>query len=59
MKNLCQCSVTDKNSARLKRRLPQTELAERCGIGLSTLVKIENGNCGVAIGSSGLLSSSP
>ncbi len=36
--------------ARLKRRLPQTELAERCGISLSTLVKIENGNCGVAIG---------
>ena len=25
-------------------------IAERCGISLSTLVKIENGNCGVAIG---------
>ena len=37
-------------TARLKRRLPQTTLAERAGIGLSTLVKIENGNCGVAIG---------
>ncbi len=36
--------------ARLKRRLPQTALAERAGVGLSTLVKIENGNCGVAIG---------
>ena len=37
-------------TARLKRRLPQATLAERAGIGLSTLVKIENGNCGVAIG---------
>ena len=37
-------------TARLKRRLPQAVLAERAGIGLSTLIKIENGNCGVAIG---------
>ncbi|HBN73195.1 MAG TPA: transcriptional regulator [Sutterella sp.] len=37
-------------SARLKRRLPQEVLAERAGIGLSTLTKIEKGNCGVAIG---------
>ncbi len=37
--------------ARLKRRLPQAVLAERAGIGLSTLVKIEKGDCGVAIGS--------
>ena len=36
--------------ARLKRRLPQTALAERAGISLSTLVKIEKGDCGVAIG---------
>ena len=36
--------------ARLKRRLPQSVLAERAGIGLSTLVKIEKGDCGVAIG---------
>ena len=36
-------------TARLKRRLPQATLAERAGIGLSTFVKIENGNCGVAI----------
>ena len=36
--------------ARLKRRLPQETLAERAGIGLSTLTKIEKGNCGVAIG---------
>ena len=36
--------------ARLKRRLPQAELSERAGIGLSTLVKIEKGDCRVAIG---------
>ncbi len=36
--------------ARLKRRLPQETLAERAGVGLSTLTKIEKGNCGVAIG---------
>ncbi len=36
--------------ARLKRRLPQSVLAERAGIGLTTLVKIEKGDCGVAIG---------
>ncbi len=37
--------------ARLKRRLPQTTLAERAGISMSTLCKIENGNGGVAISS--------
>lgn len=37
-------------TARLKRRLPQTVLAERAGVGLSTLTKIEKGDCGVAIG---------
>lgn len=37
--------------ARLKRRLPQATLAERSGVSLSTLVKIEKGDCGVAIGS--------
>lgn len=37
-------------TARLKRRIPQEVLAERAGIGLSTLTKIEKGNCGVAIG---------
>jgi len=36
--------------ARLKRRLPQEVLAQRAGIGLSTLTKIEKGNSGVAIG---------
>lgn len=36
--------------ARLKRRLPQAVLAERAGIGLTTLVKIEKGDSGVAIG---------
>ena len=36
--------------ARLKRRLPQNILAERAGVSLSTLCKIENGN-GVAIAS--------
>lgn len=37
--------------ARLKRRLPQNVLAERAGVSLSTLCKIENGNGGVAIAS--------
>lgn len=37
-------------TARLKRRIPQALLAERAGIGLSTLAKIEKGDCGVAIG---------
>ena len=32
--------------ARLKRRLPQNVLAERAGVSLSTLCKIENGNGG-------------
>lgn len=36
--------------ARLKRRLPQAVLAERSGVGLSTLAKIERGDTGVAIG---------
>lgn len=36
--------------ARLRRRLPQQVLAERAGIGLTTLNKIEKGDCGVAIG---------
>lgn len=35
---------------RLKRRLPQDILAARAGISLSTLVKIEKGSSGVAIG---------
>ena len=35
--------------ARLKRRLPQNVLAERAGVSLSTLCKIESGNGGVAI----------
>lgn len=37
--------------ARLKRRLPQNVLADRAGVSLSTLCKIENGNGGVAIAS--------
>ncbi len=37
--------------ARLKRRLPQNVLAERAGVSMSTLCKIENGNGGVAIAS--------
>ena len=37
-------------TARLQRRLPQAVLAERAGVGLSTLTKIEKGDCGVAIG---------
>ena len=37
-------------TARLRRRLPQAMVAERAGISLNTLSKIENGDCGVAIG---------
>lgn len=37
-------------TARLRRRLPQSVVAERSGISLNTLSKIENGDCGVAIG---------
>lgn len=37
-------------SARLRRRLPQSVVAERAGISLNTLSKIENGDCGVSIG---------
>lgn len=36
--------------ARLKRRLPQALLAERAGLGLSTIAKIEKGDCGVSVG---------
>lgn len=37
-------------SARLRRRLPQSLVAQRAGISLNTLSKIENGDCGVSIG---------
>lgn len=37
-------------TARLRRRLPQSIIAERAGISLNTLTKIENGDPGVAIG---------
>ena len=36
-------------SARL-RRLPQSVVADRAGISLNTLSKIENGDCGISIG---------
>lgn len=36
--------------ARLRRRLPQTQVSERAGISLNTLAKIEAGDPGVAIG---------
>ncbi len=36
--------------ARLRRRLPQSVVAERSGISLNTLSKIENGDAGVSIG---------
>lgn len=36
--------------ARLRRRLPQSVVAERSGISLNTLSKIENGDAGVAVG---------
>ncbi|MDO5532543.1 helix-turn-helix domain-containing protein [Sutterella sp.] len=41
---------TDIRSARLKRRLPQAIVAERSGISLNTLSKIEKGDPGVSIG---------
>ena len=37
-------------SARLRRRMPQSVIADRAGISLNTLSKIENGDCGVSIG---------
>ena len=37
-------------TARLRRRLPQSQVAERAGISLNTLSKIEAGDPGVAIG---------
>ena len=37
-------------TARLRRRMPQAVVAERAGISLNTLSKIENGDCGVSIG---------
>ena len=36
--------------ARLRRRLPQSIVAERAGISLNTLAKIESGQPGVAVG---------
>ena len=36
--------------ARLRRRLPQSQVAERAGISLNTLAKVEAGDPGVAIG---------
>ena len=37
-------------NARLRRALPQSVIAERAGISLNTLSKIENGDPGVSIG---------
>lgn len=37
-------------NARLRRRLPQSVVAERAGVSLNTLSKVENGDCGVSIG---------
>ena len=37
-------------AARLRRRLPQSVIAERSGISINTLSKLENGDCGVTIG---------
>jgi transcriptional regulator with XRE-family HTH domain len=36
--------------ARLRRNLPSEQVAERAGIARNTLIKIENGDEGVAIG---------
>jgi transcriptional regulator with XRE-family HTH domain len=41
----------DIKTARLKRRLPMSLVAERAGIGLSTLGKIQKGDPGVSLGS--------
>lgn len=37
-------------AARLRRRLPQSVIAERSGVSINTLSKLENGDCGVTIG---------
>lgn len=37
-------------AARLRRRLPQSVVAERSGVSINTLSKLENGDCGVTIG---------
>ncbi len=37
--------------ARLRRNLPSEQVAERAGIARNTLIKIENGDEGVAVGS--------
>ncbi|HAW44963.1 MAG TPA: transcriptional regulator [Sutterella sp.] len=37
-------------TARLRRRLPQNQVAERAGVSLNTLSKVESGDPGVAIG---------
>lgn len=37
-------------TARLRRRLPQSQVAERAGISLNTLAKVEAGDPGVSIG---------
>lgn len=37
-------------AARLRRRLPQSIIAERSGVSINTLSKLENGDCGVTIG---------
>lgn len=36
--------------ARIKRRLPQALVAERAGISVNTLSKLENGDPGIAVG---------
>lgn len=41
---------SDIRSARLRRRLMQSLVAERAGISLNTLAKIEKGDPGVSIG---------
>ncbi len=37
-------------AARLRRRIPQTVVAERADISVNTLSKLENGDPGIAIG---------
>lgn len=41
---------TNIRTARLRRRLPQSVVAERAGVSLNTLSKAENGDCGISIG---------
>jgi transcriptional regulator with XRE-family HTH domain len=40
----------DLRAARLRRRMPAAELAVRAGVSLSTILRLEKGDAGVAVG---------